>query len=293
MKYFLLISAFFLILLKNPSCLIAQDRPTVQIASFNIKRLGETAHDIHRDWEKLVEVVTRYDIVALVEVMERSSIDSLIHLIETKEQKDWDYVISDSLCKSGYCEHYSVIWRTENAEKVQNGAEGYFPDPGNKLVREPFFTTLRAGNFDFTIACMHVYYGNSVGDRKKEIKLLDEVYKYVQDFNGKEGDVILVGDFNRNEKCNSWKGLKRIHSMTCLIPYSIKTTIAKSYKGANSYDNIWFQLDSTSEFTGTYGIYNYSEEYTSNIYTISDTIKTRISDHRPVWASFYTDIDDD
>lgn len=65
------------------------------------------------------------------------------------------------------------------------------------------------------------------------------------------------------------------------IPTSIKDTL---------YDNIWFQAHFPKEFTGTYGIIKFDEVLFGND---DKKASLTVSDHRPLWAEFIIDSDDD
>ena len=88
--------------------------------------------------------------------------------------------------------------------------------------------TFRAGEFDFSVIAVHVIWGNRSGPRKAEVKALADVYRHVQEANGTEEDVLLVGDFNRNPNdAESYSRIMAIPSMTRLFELPQKSRIER------------------------------------------------------------------
>lgn len=71
--------------------------------------------------------------------------------------------------------------------------------------------------FDFSVIVVHVTWGESVKPRDAEVMALDSVYSYVQEENGNENDVLLVGDFNRWPDLDAFNDLKEISTMKALF----------------------------------------------------------------------------
>ena len=66
-------------------------------------------------------------------------------------------------------------------------------------MRDPYWATFRAGEFDFSVIAVHVIWGDTVGPRKAEVRALADVYQVCPGARTvTEDDVLLVGDFNRN-----------------------------------------------------------------------------------------------
>jgi hypothetical protein len=61
-------------------------------------------------------------------------------------------------------------------------------------------------------------------------------------------------------------------------------------RDSSLYDNIFFQSDYVSEYTGVFGIDRFDETDFAND---DEAANLAVSDHRPVWAEFYIDRDDD
>ena len=145
----------------------------------------------------------------------------------------------------------------------------------------------RAGEFDFSVIAVHVIWGDTVGPRKAEVRALADVYKYVQDANGDEDDVLLLGDFNRNPTdTESYRPIMAIPSMTRLFNFPQKSHIRDS----SLYDNIFFQKNHVKEYLNRSGIDRFDETDFGND---DKTANLAVSDHRPVWAVFSINRDDD
>ena len=129
--------------------------------------------------------------------------------------------------------------------------------------------------------------GDTIRLRKAEVKALADVYRYVQKANGAEDDVLLVGDFNRNPNdAESYSRIMAIPSMIRLFELPQKSHIRDS----SLYDNIFFQTDYVTEYLGSSGIDRFDETDFGND---DKAANLAVSDHRPVWAVFRTDLDDD
>ena len=69
------------------------------------------------------------------------------------------------------------------------------PTPTTPFFVNPILLRSRRGEFDFTAIAVHVIWGDSVGQRRREVQELANVYQAVQAADDAEQDVILLGDF--------------------------------------------------------------------------------------------------
>ena len=188
----------------------------------------------------------------------------------------------------GVKERYAFLYREDLVDVVEQGE--LYPDAADGIdnfSRDPYWATFRAGEFDFSVIAVHVIWGDTVGPRKAEVRALADVYGYVQEANGVEEDVLLVGDFNRNPNDAEAYGLiMAIPSMTRLFDLPQKSHIRDS----SLYDNIFFQTDFVTEYLGISGIDKFDEADFGND---DKAANLAVSDHRPVWAVFRTNFEDD
>ena len=99
--------------------------------------------------------------------------------------------------------------------------------------------------------------------------------------------MLLVGDFNRNPTdVETYRPLMAIPLMTRLFDFPQKSHI----KDTSLYDNIFFQKDHLTEYLNGSGIDRFDETDFGND---DKAANLAVSDHRPVWAVFNIEIDDD
>jgi len=153
MKCLLLFSLATILVLTGSLACADNGRPTVKIASFNILRLGQDGYDAKKNWDKTVEIVVQFDIVSLLEVITEDAVQALVEKVETRDGKDWEYVMGPAVGRGSYKERYTFIWRDEDIYLV-GGSQGMYPDEGDLLEREPYYATFRAGAFDFALVAM-------------------------------------------------------------------------------------------------------------------------------------------
>lgn len=201
-------------------------------------------------------------------------------------------------------------WLTEDL----NGNGIY--DDDEDFDRVPAFMYFHAGNFDFVVATVHLMWGD-IERRRREIRRLRD---WLLDFEPRRGerDVILIGDFNRYGKVTGdveerpfslfldedYRTYYRILLLEPLTsPYtkyarvdSQSTTVAG---GRNLYDQIFITSSTSYEFGNT------PAEYGVSIGVVPfdmwapwnglhhNTLKVSMSDHRPIWARFRIDLEDD
>ena len=111
---------------------------------------------------------------------------------------------------------------------------------------------------------------------------MDEVIDAVQAANGQEQDVILLGDFNFPPTDYGWQ----LPDWRALFQPPLKTTIGDK----SLYDNIWFDFAHTTEYADSSGIVRFDEDLYAGDVSLASL---EVSDHRPIWAVFWTNSDDD
>src|SRR5207245_10092643 len=101
---------------------------------------------------------------------------------------------------AGFC---GVLYRGA-VGRGDEGSRVVCPDVGDLFAREPFGVTCRVGQFDFTVVTLHATFGHSVGERAAEVSHLGEVYRWFQDRDPVEQDILIVGDFNLRPEHAAW-----------------------------------------------------------------------------------------
>ena len=251
---------------------------TVKIASFNIRILSNNSRD-EEELQLIAEVIQRYDLVAIQEIRDMAVMTRLIGLLP-------EYIghMSPPVGR-GVKERYAFMWRSDKVGLVTDGQ--FYPERHDEFIREPWYATFRAGQFDFTLVTVHILFGKSRKDRRPELRALSHVMEWVQIRDPLEQDIILLGDFNAPPTDAGWDILKQsFPQIQHILDPPIKTTITDT----SLYDNIWFDSRFTTEYTGDHGMYRFDEDMFDND---DKRASKMVSDHRPIWATFTTDTDDD
>ena len=251
------------------------------IASFNILRLGAVKKDI----PQTAKLLQGFDIVGLVEVINRDGVEELVDELNKQSNEKWDYHISPfGVGSSKYKEYFAYVYKKDKVKFIKS--EGFYKDGKSSLLREPYGATFQIENFDFTFILVHTIYGNNEAQRKAENFKMVDVYDYFQDKDKKENDIFIAGDFNLYALDESFRPLyKHADKITYAIDPSIKTTIGTKGR-ANSYDNFFFSQKYSQEFTGSSGAIDFSGDNPKLMREI-------ISDHIPVFIVVETSKDDD
>ena len=258
----------------------------LKFASWNVRILSDGSRD-DAELKKIANVLTDYDFISIVELRDETVLKRLQTILKAMG-KNYEYDISAAVGR-GVKERVAFFYNPAFIEVVQPGQ--IYPDAADgtdDFIRDPYWATFRAGKFDFSVIAVHIVWGSRVGDRRDEIMALAPVYEHVQKHNGPdEDDILLVGDFNRDPgDLKAFGALLAMPSMTSLFQLPRKSHI----KDSSLYDNILFQADYVTEYTGTNGIDKFDETDFANDDTAANSA---VSDHRPVWATFRINADDD
>ena len=251
------------------------------IASFNILRLGAAK----KDMVQTAKILKGFDIVGLVEVINRDGVEELVDELNKQSDEKWDYHISPfGVGSSKYKEYFAYVYKKDKVKFIKS--EGFYKNGKSSLLREPYGATFQIGNFDFTFVLVHTIYGNNESQRKAENYKMVDVYNYFQDRDEKENDIFIAGDFNLYALDESFRPLyKHADKITYAIDPPIKTTIGVKGR-ANSYDNFFFSQKYSQEFTGSSGALDFSGDNPKLMREI-------VSDHIPVFIVVETSKDDD
>ena len=254
----------------------------ILVGSYNTMRLGQNEKDL----SAVAKIISKFDIVALQEVMNREGLDRLKNEIEKKTGEKWGYVISEKPVGSKeYKEYYSFIYKKGSIDKIES--LGLYQDGKSKdFIREPYAVYVKSNNFDFVLITVHSIFGDSKSEREIEASRYHKVYKYFKDKTHEE-DIILLGDFNLPANSHAFKYFKDEYKVKeVLNPNVDKTTISES-RLANSYDNIFFNRSKLREWTKRYGVYDYTKDNYKEI-------RKYVSDHLLIFIEFENgkDLDD-
>ena len=268
----------FLVLLLAGIALIAttQEAPSLNLATWNIRELSDGSRD-GEELSQVARIIQLYDFVAIQELNDTEVLERL----QTR-LPHYSYVTSERVGRSPQSsERYAFLYRSDRVTVV--APPQVYPDQNDWFIREPFVGHFRAGEFDFTVVTVHIFYGDGPSERRPEIARLDDVIRWADEINGDEADVLLVGDFNMDVADSAWEMAPWVGLVAPVTP----TTISDR----SSYDNIWYNPAVTTELLiETYHVFRFDEE----IYANDDRLAgCAVSDHRPVSVRFSTAGPDD
>ena len=257
----------------------------LRLATWNIRIMSDKSRT-DTELSQIAKTLADYDFIAIVELRDETVLKRTQRIL-AQMGKAYDYQFSPAVGR-GVKERYAFLYKPERVSVVREGE--LYPDAvddKDDFMRDPYWATFRAGDFDFSIIAVHVVWGEEVADRKAEVKALADVYRYVQGANGDEDDVLLVGDFNLNPNDEeSYSQIMAIPSMTRVFELPQKSHI----RDTSLYDNIFFQTDFVKEYLGRSGIDKFDETDFGND---DKAANLAVSDHRPIWAVFGTNLEDD
>ncbi len=245
------------------------------VGSFNTLHLGWKGKNI----TQAAQVVSMFDITALMEVMSEDGVEELKEAVEKESGKKWEYIISKRAAgREKYQEYYAFIYQKDRVKLLKEHGF-YLEKKEDDFQREPYGCDFKIGNFDFTFVVVHLTFGDEKSEREREAVQLGEVYDYFQKINGKENDLLLAGDFNLPAYDSSFKKLlAHKDGIFYGIDPGIKTTIGKN-GFSSSYDNIFYCYKYTKEYSGNSGAF----DFTNGNYK---KVRKEISDHLPVYMEF-------
>jgi endonuclease/exonuclease/phosphatase family metal-dependent hydrolase len=270
------------VLLKNPSTAppapSGPDPSEITLCSFNIRIFSQDSRD-DEELQKIASLLKECDVTGIQELRDYAVLRRTLKILGPQ----YAFEASEPVGR-GVKEIYAFVYRSDKIVLLEKGR--LFPDPKDEFIREPYFASFKAGNFDFTLLTVHILYGKNEAERRPELASLAVAYEYVQEENPQERDIIILGDFNFSPDDDGWVYLKKHAGMTHLIRPPAKTTITDT----SLYDNFWFQEGHVREYSGRTGVVAFDETLFDND---DDQASLAVSDHRPIWAKFDTNAADD
>ena len=252
---------------------------SLTLASFNIRIFSTGSRD-DAELALIADRLQLFDLIAIQELRDEEVIDRTLQILADRGHA-FRAVVSPPAGR-GVKELYAFLYRPDKVQPL--GPQRLYPDPDDAFIREPFWASFKAGQFDFTLVTIHAIYGDSKADRRAEAALLDDIYQLVQGVDPDEQDVIVLGDFNLPPDDPGFVELDAL--LDPLFTDDIRTTISD----ASLYDNIWFDPVYVQEWTGQIGVDRFDETAFGND---DKAASLAVSDHRPIWATFRIDLVDD
>ncbi|MEL6107118.1 MAG: endonuclease/exonuclease/phosphatase family protein [Planctomycetota bacterium] len=266
----------------------------IRIATFNIEKFGDTKMN-KRDSEagidvmqKLAEIVARFDLVAVQEVMsDGASVKQLVALLNASGQ-NYGFTLSEpiGLEENSYRESYAFLWDRTRIQMIP-GSVYVVRDPGKRMHREPMVATFEAlvppesaqRPFRFTAINVHTDHDLvNLNDPNNEIDVLADVFYRVRDFEYEqhgETDFILLGDLNAPSN-----GLGGLLGMGL---YTIAGDIGTNVNRTKTNDHILIDRTWTKEYSKDMhmGVIDFQQHM-----NLTEAQANEVSDHLPLWAEF-------
>lgn len=253
---------------------------TIRIATWNIQVFGESKLSDPAAMNVIVSVLKNFDLIAIQEVRAQNQdvVPALVRLLNADGKYQYDYVIGPRLGRTSSKEQYAYVFDLASVE-VDRYQLYTINDPDDVMHREPLIGWFRARLAPekqaqaFTFSLVNVHTDPDEVDR--ELDVLDDVFFAVQGDGRNEDDVIMLGDFNVNEK--NMRELGKIEGLGKVVTGETPTNTLQNAQ----YDNIVFRTAATPEFTGRGGVLDFFRAYDLTSEKAKD-----VSDHFPVWAEF-------
>ncbi|XP_067442444.1 deoxyribonuclease 1 like 4, tandem duplicate 1 isoform X1 [Thunnus thynnus] len=215
----------------------------MKVAAFNIQKFGKNKVSDPAVLDILVKIVSRYDIIVILEVVDASgdSVETFMTALN-KANADHHYTlkISSRLGRTRYKEQFMFLYRDDMVDLV---GSYQFDDEATEgedvFARDPYILRFRCHNTelkDLVLIPVHT----KPEDSEVELDELYDVFLNVKK-KWKTDNVMILGDFNADGSYVSKKDMKSIRIRTdknfhWLIGDDVDTTA--STKNDHTYDRI-------------------------------------------------------
>lgn len=211
----------------------------IKILSWNIQDLGGSKNT--QEINQIARIIRDYDIVAIQEVVAKDpkgaqAVAKIADELNRMGSK-WDYSISNpTKSPSSYMsERYAFIWKTSKLKLLQRP----FLDAEleNEIIREPFIGKFQAKNADSSFYLINIHARVYNQNPENEIIHFKDYPKRLNTQN-----IIILGDFNLNEKHDVWNNLFKIGFKPSIenAPTTLKRTCNKTEYLNHNIDNIYY-----------------------------------------------------
>jgi deoxyribonuclease-1-like protein len=265
----------------GPTAPPAQFGPTIKIASFNIQVFGQKKSENPAVMTTLAAIIRQFDLVAIQEIRssEPAFLPNFLRLVNAQGAR-YDFVIGPPLGNSTQTERLAYVFNTDRIYCDPTRAYT-ISDPDNLIAREPFVATFSTRSstvsedvaFSFTLINVHTT-PDPVSILRGELDALAEVYRVVRRAGGNEDDVIMLGDFNADDR-----NLGRLGQIPEVLP--LIRGVFTNTKQTALYDNIIVHAPSTTEYRGKSNVFDLVR-----VANLRQDEAEAVSDHFPVWAEF-------
>ncbi|XP_070815863.1 deoxyribonuclease 1 like 4, tandem duplicate 1 [Chaetodon trifascialis] len=256
----------------------------MKIASFNIQKFGKSKVSDPDVLNILVKIVSRYDIIVILEVVDISgeSVETLLNELNKANRKHhYTLKISSRLGRTRYKEQFMFLYRDDMVDLVGSYQfDDQVTEGGDVFARDPYILRFRCLNTvlkDLVMIPVHT----KPDDSETELDELYDVFQHVKK-KWSTDNMMILGDFNADGLYVSKKDMKniRIRSDTnfhWLIGDDVDTTA--SNRNDHTYDRIVVYGDDMLEAV----VPNSAKPFNfQTAYRLSEEQALKVSDHYPV-----------
>ncbi|XP_068450693.1 deoxyribonuclease 1 like 4, tandem duplicate 1 [Clinocottus analis] len=256
----------------------------MKISSFNIQKFGKNKVSDPDVLNILVKVVSRYDIIVILEVVDVSgeSVQTFLDALnKANRQHHYTLKISSRLGRTRYKEQFMFLYRDNLVDLVGSYQFDDLVDEGvDVFARDPYilrFRCLRTVLKDLVMIPVHT----KPEDSEKELDELYDVFQHVKD-KWRTDNVMILGDFNADGSYVSKREMKGIRirsdkNFHWLIGDDVDTTA--SVRNDHTYDRIVVYGDDMLQAV----VPNSAKPFNfQKAYGLSDEQALKVSDHYPV-----------
>ncbi len=252
------------------------DQESIRIASFNLTRFEPEQADNPAILEVVCRVIREFDIVALQQVTSPRP-DVLRKLLDQVNAtgRHYSLLVGPAVGRGARQQRFVYVFDQVTIETDRSAC--YTVDDPDDLLRYPplvgwFRVRGPAADKAFTFTLVNVL--TDPDDRAFELNQLDSVYYKVRDDWRGEDDLIMLGDFQADDR--HLGELSRIPQLLAALSDATTNT-----QQTQQQENLLFQLSATSEYAGRAGVFDFMREYNLTL-----DQATQVSEHLVVWAEF-------
>ncbi|XP_042348025.1 deoxyribonuclease-1-like [Plectropomus leopardus] len=256
----------------------------MKIAAFNIQRFGLSKVSDPDVLSALVKIVSRYEIILILEVVDVSGASVKLFLTELNRANTTHHYtlqLSTRLGRNRYKEQFLFLYRDDIVDLIDcYQYEDNQVNDVDAFAREPYILHFKPHNTvlkDIVLIPVHT----KPGDRERELDELYEVFLVIRD-KWKTDNIMILGDFNADGAYVTQKEMKKIRirsdkNFHWLIADDVDTTANTSNE--HTYDRIVvYGNDMLAAFVpNSAKPFNFHKEF-----AMTEEMALRVSDHYPV-----------
>jgi endonuclease/exonuclease/phosphatase family metal-dependent hydrolase len=248
----------------------------------------------YRAMAAIAEVARGFDVIAIQEVKRDTR---GIRMLQNWLGPDWGLILSDVTAgDQGNEERLSFLYDQRRVRPSGLTGEIVLPptpssDPAIQFARTPYIVGFECSQERFVLLTAHIKYGSIAEDRIDEISSLAgfvarEIRDRAQDASAEENNLIVLGDFNIDER-GSNPLFQAFISTGLTVPKQLDNLQTTYGSKPKYYDQIgWFMGAMNLQFQNA-GVIDFAGALFPEINLRS--MSFRVSDHFPLWAAFNID----